>query len=89
MGTFLDFTKLYVYVNWMFFHFTFFFFFFLVDELLAKSTILLIVGDIVHIWTDGKVNYFGYCYLCLFLHGPFVWITIPSGQTVFLFYAVM
>lgn len=26
------------------------------------------------IWTDEKVNYFGYCYLFLFLHGPFLGI---------------
>ena len=37
LGILLDFTRLYVYVHWMFRHF------FLVDEILAKSTILLML----------------------------------------------
>lgn len=49
VGTFLDFTRLYVYVHWMFFHF------FVVDEILAKSTILPNCAGIVHLWTSGWI----------------------------------
>lgn len=88
MGTFLDFCRLYVYVHWMFFHF----FFFQFNELLAKSTILLNDSDYctcLDIWTDEKVNYFGYCYLLLFLHSPFLGLQFQVDVLFSLFYAVM
>lgn len=80
VGTFLDFTRLYVYVYSMF---TFGFF---SQQITGQK--YNIAWDIVHIWTDEKNQLFWILLPCLFLHGPFFWNTIPSGQTV-LFYAVM
>lgn len=62
VGTFLDFTRLYVYVYSMFT----FFFFFLVNKLPAKSTIL---SEILYTFGQmDKVNYFGYCYpVCFYM----------------------
>lgn len=87
MGTFLDFTRLYVYVHWMFFHF-----FFLVNEILAKSTILLNGGDIVHVRTFGQMKnliILDIVTFFLFLHCPFFGIQFQMDRLFFLFYAVM
>lgn len=89
MGTFLDFTRLYVYVHWMFFHS----FFFLVNEILVKSTILLSVGDIVHIWTFGQMKKLIIIldivtFVCFYMV-HFFGKQFQVDRLFFLFYAVM
>lgn len=76
MGTFLDFTRLYVYVHWMFYHFVF------VNEILAKKyKIAQWWRYCTHldIWIDEKKKriILDIVTLVLFLHGP-------NGRTVFL-----
>lgn len=82
MGTFLDFTRLYVYVHWMFFHF-----FFLVNGLLAKSTILLNDGEYC---TFGQITKLIILDIVTFFCFYMVHLSeYNSKWTVFLFYAVM